>query len=229
MCSTDDELRRLRFLRPTLVIPIATLIFGIMAIWVRPGPIGPDATILQALEAARTPHVTELMLAITSIGRGTITAAFVLLSAAWLLVRGFRAEALFLAVANLGSGVLSPSTKGMFSRPRPLLEMATRVTSPESFSFPSGHALSAMVLYTSLAMVAAGLGHLRLQRALIALAAVMVPTMGFTRVYLGVHYPSDVVGGWALGAVWVWLVYLGYVRLAQKAPATLNPNASVLP
>jgi undecaprenyl-diphosphatase len=224
MCSTGEEPRRLRFLWPVSIVLVATLIFGVMAMSVRPGPVGPDATILQALEAARAPHATEVMVAITTTGRGPVTAAFVLLLATWLLVRGFRTKAVFLLVANLGSAVLSQSAKAMFSRPRPSFDVATRITGPDSFSFPSGHALSAMVLYTSLAMVAGGLGHGRLQRALIALALVMVPTMGFTRVYLGAHYPSDVVGGWALGAAWVWLVYLGYVWRAQNAPAALNPN-----
>lgn len=225
MRSSGDEPHRHKFLWPVLIISVATLIFGVTAIWVRPGPVGPDATILQALEAARAPHITELMVAITTIGRGPVTAAFVFLLATWLLVRGFRTQAIFLLVANLGSAALSPSAKAMFSRPRPSLDAATRIIGPDSFSFPSGHALSAMVLYTSLAMVAGGLGHLRPQRALIVLGAVMVPTIGFTRVYLGAHYPSDVVGGWALGAAWVWLVYLGCLWLAQKAPAALNPNA----
>ena len=209
---------------PVWVVSVATLSFGVMAMWVRPGPVGPDATILQALEAARAPHLTELMIAITTTGWGPITAALTLLAATWLLGQGSRTEAVFLLVANLGSAVLNTSAKAIFSRARPPLEMSTRITSLDSFSFPSGHALSAMVLYTSLAMVAAGLGHLRLQRALTALALVMVPTVGFTRVYLGLHYPSDVIGGWALGAAWVWLVYLGYVWRVQKAPAALSPN-----
>ncbi len=224
MCSSADEPRRLRFLWPVSIVLVATLIFGVTAMWVRPGPVGPDATISQALEAARAPHVRDVMIAITTIGRGPITAALVLLLATWLLVRGSRTKAVFLLVANLGSAVLNPSAKAMFARPRPSVDVVTRITSPDSFSFPSGHALSAMVLYTSLAMVAGGLGHRQLQRALIALALVMVPTMGFTRVYLGAHYPSDLVGGWALGAAWVWLVYLGYVWRAQNAPAALNPK-----
>jgi undecaprenyl-diphosphatase len=86
-----------------------------------------------------------------------------------------------------------------------------------------------MVLYTSLAMIAAGLGLPRLKRALIALALIIVPTMGFTRLYLGVHYPSDIIGGWALGASWVWLVYLGYLMRTQNVPAARNPNSLLLP
>ena len=149
--------------------------------------------------------------------------------AVWLSVRGYRKEAAFLVVANLGSGILSLGLKDAFARPRPPLDVVTRITSPESFSFPSGHALSAMVLYTSLAMMAAGLGLPRLKRALIALALIIVPTMGFTRVYLGVHYPSDVIGGWTLGACWVWLVYLGYLMRTQNVPAARNPNSLLLP
>lgn len=198
--------------------------FGITATWVWAGPVGPDARMLQAFEAARSPRATEVMIAITTAGKGLITAAFTIVLAIWLFVRGHRREGAFLLVANLGSVVLDWGVKAIFARPRPPLDLVTRITSPESFSFPSGHALSAMVFYTSLALMAAGLGLPRLKRALIALALVMVPMMGVTRVYLGVHYPSDVVGGWALGGAWVWLAYLGYLMRAQKAPARLNPS-----
>jgi undecaprenyl-diphosphatase len=207
----------------------AALIFGAMAMWVRSGPVGLDAGILQTLEAARSTRATEAVVAITTVGRGPVTAAIVVLVAVWLLVRGYRKEAAFLVVANLGSVILSLGLQEVFTRPRPPLDVVTRITDPESFSFPSGHALSAMVLYTSLAMIAAGLGLPRLKRALIALALIIVPTMGFTRVYLGVHYPSDVIGGWALGASWVWLVYLGYLIRTQNVPAARNPNSLLLP
>jgi undecaprenyl-diphosphatase len=207
----------------------AALIFGAMAMWVRSGPVGLDAGILQALEAARSTRATEAVVAITTVGRGLVTAAIVVLVAVWLSVRGHRKEAAFLVVANLGSVILSLGLQDVFARPRPPLDVVTPITSPESFSFPSGHALSAMVLYTSLAMIAAGLGLPRLKRALIALALIVVPTMGFTRLYLGVHYPGDVVGGWALGASWVWLVYLGYLIRTQNVPAARNPNSLLLP
>lgn len=216
--------RRRDVLWPALIVVVAISMFGITATWVWAGPVGPDARMLQAFEAARSPRATEVMIAITTAGKGLITAAFTIVLAIWLFVRGHRREGAFLLVANLGSVVLDWGVKAIFARPRPPLDLVTRITSPESFSFPSGHALSAMVFYTSLALMAAGLGLPRLKRALIALALVMVPMMGVTRVYLGVHYPSDVVGGWALGGAWVWLAYLGYLMRAQKAPARLNPS-----
>jgi len=220
---------RHRFLWPAVGVVGAALIFGAMAMWVRFGPVGLDAGILQALEAARSTRATETVVAITTFGRGPVTAAIIALVAAWLLVRGYGKEAAFLVIANLGSGILTLGLKKVFARPRPPLDVVTRITDPEGFSFPSGHALSAMVLYTSLATMAAGLGLPRLKRALIALALIIVPTMGFTRVYLGVHYPSDVIGGWALGACWVWLVYLGYLMRTQNVPAARNPNSLLLP
>jgi len=221
--------RRHPLLWPALVVVGAALIFGVTAMWVRAGPVGPDAGTLQALEAARSPLATATAVAITKVGRGPVSIAIVFLVVAGLLVRGYWREASLLVVANLGSLVLDRSVKAIFARPRPPLDLVTRITDPQSFSFPSGHALSAMVLYTSLAMVAARLGQPRLKRAAIALALIMIPVMGFTRVYLGVHYPSDVIGGWALGAAWVWLVYLGYLAPTQKVPAALNPTSLLLP
>jgi len=221
--------RRHALLWPALVVFGAGLVFGVTAMWVGPGPVGPDASTLQALEAARSPLTTATVVAITNVGRGPVSIAIVFLVAAGLLVRGCWKEASLLVVANLGSLALDRGVKAMFARPRPPLDLVTRITDPQGFSFPSGHALSAMVLYTSLAMVAGGLGLPRLKRASIALAMILIPAMGFTRVYLGVHYPSDVIGGWALGAAWVWLVYLGYLARAQKVPATLSPKSLLLP
>ena len=217
--------RRRDLLWPALVTLVAITMFAVTAMWVRAGPIESDMWVLQVFEGARSPHTTEAMIGITNIGRGTITAAFAIGLTAWLWFRGHRNEAIFLLVANLGSGVLDWSAKAIFARPRPPLDLVTRITNPESFSFPSGHALSAMVLYTSVALVTARLGPLRLTCAMIVLALVMIPTMSITRVYLGVHYPSDVLAGWALGGAWVWLAYLGYLTRAQKEPARLNPNS----
>lgn len=229
MTRVSPQPRPHRLFWPALVVVGTALIFAVAAMCVGPVPIESDVTTLQALESARSPPATDVMIAITNLGMGPITAAFVILVATWLLVRRHAKEAGFLLVANLGGRLLDLGVTAMFARPRPPLDVVTRITDPHSYSFPSGHALSAMVLYTSLAMMAAALDVPRLKGALVALALIMVPTMGFTRLYLGVHYPSDVIGGWALGAAWVWLVYLGYLAGTQKVPATLNPTSSLLP
>ena len=213
MSPESDPNAALRW--PLAVFAVSTGIFVLLASGLQRGPVGEDATTLQALELARGGALTELMVAITTFGRGPVTAVIVLALGLFLVVRGHRKEAAFVVLANIGSAILSPAFKAWFQRPRPGSELVASVTNPGGFSFPSGHALSAMVLYASVAIVAGRLGPPTLRRAMIAIAWVMIPLMGFTRAYLGVHYPSDVVAGWALGAAWVSLLYAGYVKITD--------------
>lgn len=199
----------------TYAVPIAVVVlglgvFGLVATFVTPGPIGPDAEYLRLVEQARTETWTRVMTAITYFGSGPVTVALVLALMVAIGIKRATAEAVFLLVANAGGWILSLVVKSLFERPRPPPDVVSAITDPQSFAFPSGHSLIAMVFYTSLVMVASGLGRKGLAVWLTALAAIMVPTMGFTRVYLGVHYPSDVVAGFGLGAAWVWFVYLCY-------------------
>ncbi|MCZ6869477.1 MAG: phosphatase PAP2 family protein [Gammaproteobacteria bacterium] len=212
-----------RYLWPALIVVIGLLVFGVIAAFVTPGPIGPDAPTLEAIEQARTEPWTQVMVAITSFGKGRVTAVIVLVLAIGIGMQHAGAEAAFLLIANLGSAVLSPGVKALFARPRPPPDVVTAITHPQSFSFPSGHALSAMVFYTSLVLVAVRLGYRKLAVALTVLAVIMVPTMGFTRVYLGVHYPSDAIAGFALGAAWVWLAYLGYLVIGRNTSGAISP------
>lgn len=148
------------------------------------------------------------MVAITRFGSGPVTVAMVTALCLWLLARRQRREAVLLAAANLGGTALSATLKTIFERQRPPAEIVSSLTDPQSFSFPSGHAMSAMVFYASISIVGMRLGRAGLRAFVLGLALLMIPTMGFTRLYLGVHYPSDVAAGWALGAAWVSLWYL---------------------
>ena len=201
---------------PAAIVVVGLIVFGAIAAFVAPGPMGPDAEYLQAVEGARTDRWTDVMLAITNFGKGPVTAFLVLILVIAIGIQRAAAEAAFLLVANLGSWILSPIVKSIFARPRPQPDVVSAITHPQSFAFPSGHSLIAMVFYTSLVLVALQLGRRKLALWLALLAAIMVPTMGFTRVYLGVHYPSDVLAGFALGASWVWLVYLGYLAFRRS-------------
>lgn len=191
-------------------------VFGLAAASVAPGPIGPDAEYLRLVERARTDTWTGVMVAITDFGKGLVTGVLVLVLVVAIGIKRATAEAVFLLIANAGGWILSLVTKSLFERPRPPPDVVSAITHPQSFAFPSGHSLIAMVFYTSLVMVASGLGRKGLAISLTVLAAIMVPTMGFTRVYLGVHYPSDVIAGFALGAAWVWFVYLGYRIIVRR-------------
>jgi undecaprenyl-diphosphatase len=105
--------------------------------------------------------------------------------------------------AFAGGGVLILALKRIIQRPRPLYGAA--FLHGESFSFPSGHAMGALIGYGMLAyvLVIVWAERRRAQVAVVAIAAVLVAAIGLSRLYLGVHYFSDVVAGFAAGTVWL--------------------------
>ena len=117
------------------------------------------------------------------------------------VARRFR-DSVFAAVALGGSALLNLATKQLFARERPTLWESI---APESnYSFPSGHAMGSMTL----AMVLLALTwRTRLRWWVVAAMLVFVPMVGLSRIYLGVHYPSDILAGWAAAAAWVIGVY----------------------
>ena len=120
-----------------------------------------------------------------------------------------RYGAALYAVLSVGSGaLLSQTLKQYYARPRP--DLVAHLDTVHTASFPSGHALVTTVAYLTLAAIVVGYLETRRARAYVLAVAVLVAVMvGVSRVYLGVHWPSDVAAGWALGAAWAsftWLV-----------------------
>jgi undecaprenyl-diphosphatase len=122
-------------------------------------------------------------------------------------IGGAVVRARLLLLASVGALVLENGLKLLVRRARPDPYFGTVL--PVSYSFPSGHALDSCVIYFALAALLAPYFRRGWERALLfTLAAVLVLLIGVSRVYLGVHWPSDVVGGWAVGAAWlaVWAI-----------------------
>jgi len=119
----------------------------------------------------------------------------------WLLWRRLPRLALFVVITAAGSSVLNTVVKSAVHRLRPTL--ANPVTHASGLSFPSGHAQAAIVGYAVLLLVFLPGLHGLARRTAVTLAILMVLAIGFSRVALGVHYASDVVGGFVLGAAWV--------------------------
>jgi undecaprenyl-diphosphatase len=137
-----------------------------------------------------------------------------LLAAAVFLYRGWRRGALLVLVTLAGAWALDTALKLSFgrARPRPFFDY---YPAPESYSFPSGHALFAVCFFGGLAVLLTHrLERRSLQTAVWVLALCIILLIGASRVYLGVHYPTDVLGGFAVGVVWVAAVALGD-RLAE--------------
>jgi undecaprenyl-diphosphatase len=121
-----------------------------------------------------------------------------------------------LVVAAGGGGLaLNHALKTLFARQRP--SVVPPLDTVHSLSFPSGHAMLSAAVYLSLAVLVARLLAARRARAyVLAVAATLTVLIGLTRVYLGVHYPTDVLAGWVAGCVWALSCGLGARALQQR-------------
>ncbi|HEX6738240.1 MAG TPA: phosphatase PAP2 family protein [Vicinamibacteria bacterium] len=152
---------------------------------------------------------------LTALGSAPVLILFVLAVLGALLVRRqYHAMALLLA-ATIGGELLNAALKAAFSRPRP--DLALHLTEVDSLSFPSGHAMDSAVIYLTLAaLLTRVVQHRALKLYFLALAAVIGVLVGVSRVYLGVHYPSDVLAGWSAGLAWATLCWLVASYLQQR-------------
>jgi len=151
--------------------------------------------------------VEEAIRDVTALG-GTMMVTLVTLVAvvAFLFHRKYR-HAEVMAGAVLLAWVSSETTKALYARPRP--DLVPHEVYVYSGSFPSGHSTLAAACYLTLAMLVASLGTRRRSKALAyGLAGLVLIAVGFSRVYLGVHWPSDVLAGWCLGALWALAAWL---------------------
>jgi undecaprenyl-diphosphatase len=136
--------------------------------------------------------MTHAMDDLTSLGGITVLGLITLVSTVYLLLRRRRAVALLLllSVAKLG-----------IARPRP--DIVPHLIDVSDLSFPSGHAMLSAVTYLTLGALLSGMQRDRaLKIYVVSIAVSLTVLVGISRVYLGVHYPSDVLGGWCAGAVW---------------------------
>lgn len=146
-------------------------------------------------------RVEEAVRDITALGSVTVLSLFALVASGFLLFTRRYNAFLLLASALCGGLLLNWSLKNYFDRPRP--EYVTQLHYVDSHSFPSGHALLATVVYLSIGALAARLVARRRQKIYIVGAAVFLSALvGVSRVYLGVHYPTDVLAGWTVGTLW---------------------------
>jgi undecaprenyl-diphosphatase len=143
---------------------------------------------------------------ITALGSAPVLVIFVLAVAGALVARRQFHAVLLLLAATVGGILLNNALKGLFGRPRP--DMALHLTDVRSMSFPSGHAMESAIIYLTLAALLARLVQTRTLRLyFLAVAAFLTLLVGLSRVYLGVHYPSDVLAGWTAGLAWALLCW----------------------
>ncbi len=147
------------------------------------------------------PGMLAFMRDVTALGAGTILTLAVIAAAGLLLVRRRPLLAALVAASTLSGGLLVSWAKLQSGRDRP--GVVPHLVDVTSLSFPSGHAANSAIVYLTLAALAcAAVRERRARQYLIAAALALVALIGVSRVYLGVHWPSDVLAGWAFGALW---------------------------
>lgn len=160
-----------------------------------------DDDVLRWIEQHRVAALEKVMLEITFLGTGSVVITMVAVSALFLWLTRHKYSAMLLLIATIGGIILNNLLKVGFGRPRPqVFDWGTEVV---SLSFPSGHAMSSAVVYGSVAYLAARLQRRHWHRALTLLAAALIiVAISVSRLYLGVHYPSDVAAGVIIGLAW---------------------------
>jgi undecaprenyl-diphosphatase len=181
-----------------------------------------DQRVLRALRSSGDPSdpvgprwLEELARDVTGLGGvgilGLITAA----SVVYLLMMRKRHAALFVAAAVGGGMLLSTLFKAGFDRPRP--DLVPHLVYVYTTSFPSGHSMMSAVAYLTLGALLARLHHGRdVQAFIVAVAVLITLLVGASRVYLGVHWPTDVLAGWSAGAAWACVCWLLALRFQAR-------------
>jgi undecaprenyl-diphosphatase len=173
-------------------------------------PLGP----LWLAEAARD---------VTSLGSvSVLTLVVCAVSGFLVLVRRWRTLGLVVG-STVGGALLNSLLKGLFARPRPTV--VPHLTQVLTESFPSGHAMLSAIVYLTLGALLAQLTERRRLKAyLVTVALLLTLLIGLTRVYLGVHYPTDVLGGWMAGLAWALLTAV-VARAAKRRSPELREEA----
>ena len=160
-----------------------------------------DEAVLQWIGQRQVPWVEETLVEVTMLGTAVVVATIVGVAGLFLWLTRHRYSTILLLVATSGGFVLNKILKNVFDRPRPqVFEWGAH---PISSSFPSGHTMSAVIVYMTVAYLAARLQKQRWARWLtMVVALLLILLISFSRMYLGVHYPSDVMAGATIGLAW---------------------------
>lgn len=167
-----------------------------------------DRWVVEALRSPEDPGaprgpdwLRKTMIDVTALGGGPVLTLLTLLVGGFLLAIRKRATAIFVVLAIAGGGLAANLLKMVFVRDRP--DVVPHLVIVDSASFPSGHAMNSAVTFLTLgALLSRTQKDWQVKTYLMAAAIVITLLIGFSRVYLGVHWPTDVVAGWTVGAAW---------------------------
>jgi undecaprenyl-diphosphatase len=211
MRTTESQIAagHLKSWAPTLFVAVLLFGFAFIALEVSEGePIAADRWLMVALRNATDlsrpigpPWLLDVVRDITALGSTAVLGLLVTIVATFLLATGKYHAGLLVLTTVLSGALLNTFLKLAFARARP--DIVAPLTQVSTLSFPSGHAASAAVCYLTLGLMLAQTQASRSVRIhLMTTAAILTLLVGVSRVYLGVHYPSDVLAGWCFGISW---------------------------
>lgn len=199
-----------------------------------------DEAVLNALRKPGHPDqligprwVGQSLRDVTALGGETVLTLITIVVCLYLTLRGRHDLSLFTCLAVVGGCIVTFALKDVFDRPRPEL-VPHILVEVSSWSFPSGHAMGSAIVYLTLGtMLAESAPNWRLKAYVMGVAVALTLLIGSTRVFLGVHYPTDVLAGWALGFAWAYgcrsivrlFRLLWNLRRVQNDPA-LGPGST---
>ncbi len=192
--------------RRMLLPALALVLLWMIMLLVGGASFPPDTILLDWLHPVRRDVVVDLAWAITWLGDGAMLIPVAAAGAAFLMTRRQWGDALALVAATASVRMMVTAQKGWFGHARPHVLQWMPESSP---GFPSGHAANSLVTWMALAMLLTG------SRRAMAAALALSFLIGLSRVVLGVHWPSDVIGGWAIGALAALMVWQFRIPLAR--------------
>ena len=218
-------LARREFVPVAVLLALSGLLLGFIGIADEVGDGGArtfDQSLLLALRTADPADpigpawVEASVVDISALGGFAVLALLTLLAVGYLGVLRKWGDAALVLVATLGGTAISEGLKIGFARPRP--DLVAHVVETSSMSFPSGHAMLAAVTYLTLgALLARAQEQRRVRGYILGAAIVLTLLIGASRVYLGVHWPTDVLAGWSLGAAWALVCWGAAAWLTRRA------------
>jgi undecaprenyl-diphosphatase len=223
--SANTAARSRRNLTPLIVVGVAALIFVLLLILVRVqwAPLesadhGAAAHLNQLVAGHKT--IVSIVKAVTYLGSNAVLWTVIAAAAIILAIRKRWRLAIYLLVTGAGALVLDPVLKSLVGRLRPVV--AHPIAYGTGDSFPSGHALGSIVCYGAILLVFLPAARGRWRPAFITVITAVVVLIGVSRLLLGVHFLSDVIGAWALGITWLGLTAFAFelTRRAAGEPVT---------
>ncbi|WJQ83834.1 phosphatase PAP2 family protein [Brevibacillus brevis] len=212
--------RKNRYVGGALIFAVlATIMFALYAA----GKVaGMDQAAIAFAESIRSDVGTAFFRWVTHLGGGMFLVPVAVIIIAVLYIKKYRVEAMFVLISLGVSEVANELLKMFFARPRPsgvnLIEL------PESFSFPSGHAMIGPAFYCMVAFwIAQWFAEKRWSSLVQPAVFIFVALLAFSRVYLGVHYLSDVLTGFFLSMCWYFLLCLGYEERMGRRSTVVDP------